>query len=227
MADPYKLLIDSNIVSCLEPIEEQANKDEPKKMYVQGIFGQAGKRNKNGRIYDPNEMQEDIRRFNEEFVKTKRALNELNHPSTPDINLERACDMTVELHMESNGNVIGKALVLDTPVGKVERALIDGGVKLGKSSRALGQLSEKSVNGEAGNYVSGLRLVCFDSVQDPSVGVALVDPLLEQREWIMGDDGEFMVKPFENLVEQVSTLPKHNREEYFVECFNKFMKAIK
>lgn len=227
MANPYKLLIDSNVVSFLEPIEEQANKDEPKKVYVQGIFAQAGKKNKNGRIYDPNEMQQEIQRFNEEYVKTHRALNELNHPSTPDINLERACDMTVELHMESNGNVIGKALVLDTPMGKIEKALIESNVKLGKSSRALGQISERNIGGESGDYVSGLKLVCFDSVQDPSVGTALVDPLLEQREWIMGDNGEFLLKPFEDLKESVSVLPKHNKEEYFVECFKNFMDSIK
>lgn len=226
MSNAFKLLIDTNIVSALEPVLEEANKDEPKKMYIEGIFGQAGKKNKNGRIYDPNEMQRDIERYNEELVKTGRALNELNHPSTPDINLERACDRTVMLRMESDGTVYGKALVMDTPMGRIERGLIEGGTRMGKSSRAMGQISEKSFGQDSGDYVTGLHLVCFDSVQDPSVGQALVDPLLEQKEWIIGEDGQYLLKPFENLEESLNTLPKHNREEYFVECFAKFMDQI-
>lgn len=227
MADAYKLIFDSEPTSFLEPLTEQANKDGEKKMYIEGIFAVSNKINLNNRIYDPNEMQKDIQRFNEEMVKPGRALNELNHPSTPDVDLERACDRTVELRMEDDGTVYGKALVLDTPQGRIQKALISGGTKLGKSSRAMGQITEKNVNGQKQNHVTGLHIVCFDSVHNPSCVSAMVDPLMEQREWIMGKDGDFLLKPFENFQESLQTFPKHSKEDYIVECISKFLEDIK
>jgi len=209
----FKLLVGTNN-NILETFEEQTNTGEPKRMYVEGIFGEAGKKNKNGRIYDPTEMHTDIGRYNEEFVKTKRAFNELNHPSTPDVDLERACDRTVSLRMENDGTVYGKAVVLDTPMGRIQRALIDGGGMVGKSSRALGQIDENH-GGEA-DYVRYMRIVCYDTVQDPSVSSAIVDPLLEQREWIIGSDGGFLAQPLDNLEESLVRLPRHDKEQYIV-----------
>lgn len=224
MAEAYKLLLDSVDVPPLEVLTEQANKDEPKKLYVEGIFGQAGKVNKNGRVYDLQEMIQDIGRFNEEFVKTGRAGNELSHPSSPEINLERICDRTVSLTIdESTGTVFGKALVLDTPMGLIEKALIEGGTKVGKSSRAMGQLREsRGSQGQTFNQVNGLRLVCFDSVSDPSVSSAMVDPLLEKKEWII-NGSDWSVKPFDNFQSSLDTLPRKNKEEYLVECVKNFL----
>ena len=227
MSDTYKLLVDTN-THVLETIEEQTNKDEPKKLYIQGIFGQAGAKNKNGRVYDPEEMVADIERYNKEFISKGRSFNELNHPSEADVNLERICDRTVSLHMENDGTIIGKALVLDTPMGRIERALLEDDGKVGKSSRALGQMTEsRAKDGSNCNYVSSLRLVCFDSVFDPSVGSAIVDPLMEQREWIIGVDGGFLVKPFDHLVSNLAKLPKHGREDYVVESVVRFLNMLK
>jgi len=222
MSNTFKLLIGGNN-TALETYEEQANKDAPKQLYLEGIFGQAGQKNKNGRVYDPNEMLADIKRYNEEFVSTKRAYNELNHPSTPDVDLERSCDRTVSLRMENDGTVYGKAVVLDTPMGRIQKALIAGGGMIGKSSRALGQVSEKN----GANVVSGLRLICFDSVQDPSVSSAVVDPLIEQREWILGEDGNFIARPLDNLEESLATLPRHDKEKYIVNAIVNFLDEIK
>jgi hypothetical protein len=223
MADAYRLLIDTHSNSFVEPIMEQANKDEPKKMYLEGVFAESGVKNKNGRIYDIEEMRKDVERFNVEKVKQGRSCNEMEHPSNPSINYERVCDRTVELRMESDGTVYGKALILDTPMGRLERSLVDGGVRVGKSSRALGQLTEKA----DGNHVTGMHIVCHDSVEDPSCIKALVDPLMENREWIIGSDGNYMPMAFDKLTQELSTLPKHNREEYFLECFQNLMKTIK
>lgn len=228
MADSYKLILDAfDCGRTLDTIEEQANAGEEKKLYVEGIFGQAGQKNKNGRIYDPEEMQKDIERFTEEFIKEGRAFNELNHPNNPDVNLERACDRTVSLTMDSKGTVYGKAIVLDTPMGRIQKALIDEG-RVGKSSRAMGQVSEaKAPDGSHCNYVSGLRLVCHDTVNDPSVGSAIVDPLLEQKEWIIGEDGGFLLRPFEDLNKTLMKLPRHDKEQYIVESITKFLQDIK
>lgn len=226
MSQAFKLLVGNN-THVLETFEEQTNKDEPKKLYLEGVFGEAGRKNKNGRVYDPEEMIEDIKRYNEEFVASGRAYNELNHPSTPDVDLERACDRTVSLRMESDGTVYGKAVIMDTPMGRVQRAMIESGGLIGKSSRAMGQVMESSAkDGSHCDYIKSLRIVCFDSVHDPSVGKAIVDPLLEQREWLIGDDGGFLAKPLDSLEESLVTIPKSNREQYILEAYLKCINSL-
>lgn len=226
MSDAFKLLVGSNSFE-LDTIVEQDNKTKERKLYIEGIFGEAGIKNKNGRVYDVEEMRDEIKRYNEECIATGRAFNELNHPSSPDIDLERVCDRTVSLRLENDGTIIGKSLVCDTPLGRIQKGLIDGGGKIGKSSRALGQISEASNGTDICDYVRSIKLVCFDSVQDPSVGRAIVDPLLEQKEWIIGDDGGFLEKPLASLEEAVSTLPRQKREEYFVEAVSNFLKSLR
>jgi hypothetical protein len=223
MSSKYKLIHDLN-TNVLEVFTEQANKDEPKRLYLEGIFGVAGKRNKNNRIYDVEEMKKDIERYNKEFISANRAYNELNHPSSPDVDLERACDRTVSLRLESDGTIYGKALVLETPLGKIQQALIEGGGSIGKSSRAMGQIRESS---SGVDYVDAVRIVCFDSVQDPSVGSAIVDPLLEQKEWIMDDGGHFMESSFNTLESRMKKLPTHDKEAYIVESVINFINSIK
>jgi len=222
MSNAYRLIHGGNTHN-LETFTEQTNKDAPKKMYLEGIFGEAGKKNKNNRIYDVEEMRKDIERYNKEFIATNRAYNELNHPSSPDVDLERACDRTVSLRLERDGTIYGKSLILDTPMGKIQKALIEGGGMIGKSSRAMGQIDEDR---EGVSYVNAVKIVCFDSVQDPSVGSAIVDPLLERKEWIMGDSGIFLAKPYEQLENDLSTLPVGHRDEYIVEAIQRFLDTI-
>jgi len=221
MSKTFRLLVDDNY-NNIEIFTEQENKDAPKKMYLEGVFGMAGKKNKNNRIYDVEDMRRDISRYNKEIIQTNRAYNELNHPTSPDVDLERACDRTVCLRLEEDGTIYGKSLILDTPLGKIQKALIEGGGMIGKSSRAMGQIEET----HGASMVRGVRLVCFDSVQDPSVGSAIVDPLLENREWVLNETGEFIAKPFEKLEEGMKTLPVGKREEYKMNLILDFLNSI-
>lgn len=230
MSDSYKLLFGNaspDTFRSLDVVTEQANKGKEKQLYMEGIFGEAGKINKNGRVYDMEDAFNDISRYNEEVVKSKRAYNELNHPSTPDIDLERACDRTISLRMEEDGTIIGKAVIMDTPLGRIQKAMIDTGGAFGKSSRAMGQISEQTMNDARCDYVNGVHYVCFDSVQDPSVGKALPDALLEQREWIIGESGDFLAKPLDNFEQSLIKLPKHSKDMYIAEQLVKFINSIK
>jgi len=229
MPDTFKLLYGNateETYKSLDVVVEQANKDQPQMMYLEGIYGEAGRINKNGRVYDLDDTLKDIERYNSEVIKTNRAYNELNHPSTPDIDLERACDRTVSLRMENDGTIIGKALVMDTPMGRIQKAMIESGGSVGKSSRAMGQITERNHNGEDCNYVNGVHYVCFDSVQDPSVGRALPDALLEQREWIIGESGGFLAKPLDNFRAAFDKIPKIDRDMYIAEQYVKFINSL-
>lgn len=230
MSDSFKLLYGNateDTFRGLEVVVEQANKDKPKQMFIEGIFGEAGKRNKNNRVYDLEDTRKDLERYTEEVINTNRAYNELNHPSTPDIDLERACDRTVKIHMEDNGTIIGRSLIMDTPMGRIQRAMLESGGAVGKSSRAMGQISEKNVDNSNCDYVNGVHYVCFDSVQDPSVGKALPDALIEQREWIIGENGGFLAKPLEDYRRSLDKIPRIDRELYLAEQFVKFINSIK
>ena len=229
MSKTYKLLFGNAEAhsNTLDLMVEQASGDTPKKLYIEGIFGEAGKVNKNGRVYDYDDTLKDIERYNEEIIKSGRAFNELNHPSTPDIDLERACDRTVSLRMEKDGTIIGKALLLNTPMGRIQQALYESGGSVGKSSRAMGQISEKNHDNTRCDYVNGVHYVCFDSVQDPSVGKALPDALLEQREWIIGESGNFLAQPLDDFKTSLDILPKKGKEEYIAEQLVKFFQTLR
>lgn len=230
MSDSFKLLYGNatkDTFQSLEVVVEQANKDVPKQMYIEGIFGEAGKINKNNRVYDIEDARRDLARYTEEIITSNRAYNELNHPSTPDIDLERACDRTISLHMENDGTIIGKAIIMDTPMGRIQKAMLESGGAVGKSSRAMGQISEKRHDNRNCDYVNGVHYVCFDSVQDPSVGKALPDALLEQREWIIGENGGFLAKPMDDFKTSLDTLPVGNRDMYIAEQIANFINAIK
>lgn len=225
MGNSFKLLADD--IHNVEVIEEQANKDGEKSMYLQGIFGEYGKRNQNGRIYQKDEMLSEVERYNKEEISEKTAYSELQHPSRVDIDLERVCDLVTELKVnEQNGYVYGKSVILDTPMGRVLKGILEKG-RVGKSSRALGSVSESMLSdGTTGNIVSNMKLVCFDSVHGPSVKSAMTDPLFEQREWIMGDTGKWMEKPFELWEKKLTKIPNLDKEGYLVECINTFLRQI-
>jgi hypothetical protein len=224
-----------------ELLHEQANPNEEKKFYINGIFGETEAVNKNGRLYQKEEMEKEILRFNDKMIPSGTALNELRHPESPEVNPEKVCDRTVKLYMDGN-LVMGKALVLDTPMGKIERTIMEGGGKLGKSSRSLGQVEQVKKessglpNGEVYNKVSNLNLICFDTVTDPSVATAMVDHIVENKEWIIANDGSYKmvsqntmndtINAYSKLEESLKTLPKHESQAYLRECFVNFIKSL-
>ena len=135
-------------------VEEQGpNKD--RKMYFEGIFMRANQKNKNNRVYSLDEMIKESNRYTTDMIKTGRALGELNHPTSVEINPERACHIVTELRQDRE-NFYGKSKILETPMGQIVRTLMLDGVKLGVSSRALGKLEEKDGHKD----VSDFRLIC-------------------------------------------------------------------
>jgi hypothetical protein len=163
-------------------------KNGKKETYIEGIFMQAEGQNRNGRVYTREVLTAAVDKYNNEQVRTGRAVGELNHPEGPSINLDKVSHRITELKWEGN-NVVGKALILDTPMGKVVKGLVEGGVQLGVSSRGMGSLETK--NGV--NYVKDdFHLSTVDIVQDPSAPNAFVNGIMEGVDWTMEDDGHYV-----------------------------------
>jgi len=169
-------LITENIEE-IQVLTEEA--DGKKNYYIEGIFLQGDLTNRNGRNYPVNILEREVTKYNENFVGTGRALGELGHPDGPTINLDRVSHKILSLKREDN-NFIGKAKLLETPMGKIAKSLLDDGVKLGVSSRGLGSMTEK--NGV--NYVGEdfMLATAADIVADPSAPDAFVDGIMEGKE---------------------------------------------
>ena len=147
-------------------------------------------------------------------------MGELNHPTTADVDLERACHMVTELTQD--GNVFyGKSKVLTTPCGQIVRALINDGVKVGMSSRALGSLEEGSNH----NVVRNLKLVAVDCVADPSYPKAFVNGILESKQWGLADSGKYE-EAYDQFEESIGKLPKKDVEKYLLERIMNFINKI-
>ena len=156
-------------------------KDGKKTLYIQGPFLQAEVVNRNKRCYPIDTMVNEVKRYSESFVSKGRALGELGHPDGPQINLDRVSHKIVELRQEGN-NFIGKAQILNTPMGKIAESLINEGVKLGVSSRGMGSIYTK----DGVNYVGEdfMLATAADIVADPSAPDAFVDGIMEGKEWV-------------------------------------------
>lgn len=165
----------------IEFITERSESGD-KKQYIEGIFLQGGIANRNGRIYETKVLQKEVNRYVNEVVKNNRAYGELNHPSGPQINLDRVSHLIKELKQDGN-NFIGKALITNTPMGNIAKGLMESGAKLGVSSRGMGSLKS---NGQGIMEVQNdFRLVTAgDIVADPSAPNAFVEGVMENVEWI-------------------------------------------
>ena len=217
-----KLLVEEPTFD-LQYIVEEKNKNEPSTLYIQGPFLMSEQKNKNGRIYNLNEMVQEVGRYTSEMIKEKRALGELNHPASVEVNPERACHLITELRQEGN-MFFGKSKILSTPMGSLVRALIMDNVKLGISSRALGKLMPM---GEA-HSVQGFHLICCDIVHDPSVSTAFVNGIMEAKNWILESDGA-IVEAYDALEGSLRIIPKKSdaRETLLKEQILKFINVLK
>jgi len=203
-----------------EIIEEETNKDSPSNLFIKGPYMMAEGVNKNKRLYPLHELEREVARYNEEMVKPGRAMGELNHPTPADVDLERACHMITE--MTQDGNVFyGKSKVLSTPCGKIVRALVNDGVKVGMSSRALGTLEE----GRDHNTVKNMSLVAIDCVADPSYPKAFVNGILESKQWVLADDGKYE-EIYDNFERAIGKLPRKEVEKYLLERIMTFINKI-
>lgn len=151
-----------------------------KRFIIEGIFMQANKVNRNRRLYPKEILERAVARYNSEQVKTGRAVGELDHPAGPQINLDRISHRITDLRFEGD-DVVGKAQILDTPMGKIVKGLLEGGVKLGVSSRGMGSVEKK---GQHTVVREDFVLATVDIVQDPSAQDAFVNGIMEGREWI-------------------------------------------
>jgi hypothetical protein len=199
-------------------------KGDNKKMYIEGIFLQGDICNRNGRMYPMETLSREVKRYNETFVAKGRALGELGHPDGPTVNLDRVSHKIVSL--EQNGsNFRGKAQLLETPMGKIAKSLLDEGVCLGVSSRGVGSL--KMTN--EGHKVVGedfMLATAADIVADPSAPDAFVQGIMEGKEWVW-EGGILREKLAESTKRRINTLVDQKMlEERKLHLFNEFLSNL-
>ena len=218
----FKLLVENPAPEeQFEYILEEKNSKGPSSLYIKGPYMMAEGVNRNNRVYDLDQMVEEVSRYDKEMIKTNRAMGELNHPTSADVNLERACHIVTE--MRRDGNVFyGKSKVLTTPLGLLVRSLIQDGVKVGMSSRALGKLEEQD-NGV--NRVTEMRLVAIDCVADPSFPKAFVNGILESKQYVLEADGKFQ-ELYDSFESSISKFPRKDLEKYLKEQIMIFFKKL-
>lgn len=217
----FNLLIETGDQSDFNYIIEEGAKDQPSRVYIEGPYMVAEKVNKNKRYYVKEEMDKEVERYTAEMIGNQRAMGELNHPSTAEVDLERACHIVTEL--KNNGNeYIGKSKILSTPCGKIVESLIRDGVKVGMSTRSLGKLIE-----ETGgiNRVQDMKLVAIDCVADPSYTGAFVDGILESKQWICDQSGNFC-ELYEGFENKISSLPRKDSNNIIKEALDAFFKSL-
>ena len=197
-------------------------KGDDKKLYIEGVFLQAELKNRNGRVYPFKVLETEVGRYNEEYVKTKRALGELGHPDGPTVNLDRVSHRIVSLKAEDN-NFIGKAQILDTPMGKIAKSLLGEGVQLGVSSRGMGSIEQR----ESTNYVMDdfMLATAADIVADPSAPDAFVNGIMEGKEWVWNNGilKETKVAKYQRYMNEAT---RQNMEEKTLKVFGDFLSGL-
>ena len=197
-------------------------KGDSKKLYIEGVFLQSELKNRNGRMYPFSVLEKEVNRYNEEYVKTNRALGELGHPDGPTVNLDRVSHRITSLSAEGN-NFIGRAQVLDTPMGKIAKSLLDEGVKLGVSSRGMGSIDKR----EDCNVVMDdfMLATAADIVADPSAPDAFVNGIMEGKEWAW-DNGILRETEVAKYKRYMDSATRRNLEERTLNVFNEFLTGL-
>jgi hypothetical protein len=199
--------------------EEKSGK---KKYVIEGVFAQADMKNRNGRIYPKGIMEKAIGNYVEKQVSKGRAVGELNHPEGPTVNLDKVSHKIESLQFEGN-DVMGKATVLDTPMGMIVQGLLDGGVQLGVSTRGMGSLQQ-----QAGAMVvkDDFMLNAIDIVQDPSAPSAFVNGVMEGVDWVW-DNGILSAQTIEKMETEIKKAPRKDLYEVQVREFKNFLSLLK
>ena len=199
--------------------EEKTGK---KKYVIEGVFAQADMKNRNGRIYPKGIMERAIGNYVEKQVSRGRAVGELNHPEGPTVNLDKVSHKIESLQFEGN-DVMGKATVLDTPMGNIVKGLLDGGVQLGVSTRGMGSLQQ-----QAGAMVvkDDFMLNAIDIVQDPSAPSAFVNGVMEGVDWVW-DNGILSAQTIEKMETEIKKAPRKDLYEVQVREFKNFLSLLK
>ena len=211
------------ITETIENVEViTEGKGDDKKLYIEGVFLQSEIKNRNGRMYPFSVLEKEVERYNEEYVKTSRALGELGHPDGPTVNLDRVSHRITSLKAEGN-NFIGKAQILSTPNGNIARSLLEDGVKLGVSSRGMGSIDKRE---DCGVVMDDFMLAtAADIVADPSAPDAFVNGIMEGKEWAW-DNGilkETKVAKYQRYMDDAT---RQNLEERTLRVFNDFLTGL-
>ena len=191
--------------------------------YIKGIFLQTEITNRNGRMYRFDSMNREVSKYNEEFIQRGRALGELGHPEGPTVNLDRVSHKIVELYPEGK-NFIGKAKLLETPMGKIAKNLLEEGVQLGVSSRGLGSLKkEGSLSVVADDFILS---TAADIVADPSAPDAFVEGIMEGKEWALVD-GKIKEAQIEAIKASLDNAPSPQElQERKISAFESFLRSL-
>lgn len=204
-----------------EYILEEQSKDGVKNLYIKGPYMMAEDVNRNKRYYPSAELKREVDRYIKDMIKENRSMGELNHPTTAEVDLERACHIVTDMWQEGK-TFFGKSKVLSTPCGQIVKSLINDGVKVGMSSRALGQLTEEK-NGI--NRVSDMKLVAIDCVSDPSCPKAFVNGILENKNFIITSDGTYE-ETYDKFEKSLDTLPRKELDVYLRQRVLDFLNKI-
>lgn len=192
-----------------------------KTYFIEGVFMQSDVKNRNGRVYPQGILKKECGRYITEYVEKGRAMGELNHPTGPTVNLDRVSHIIKELH-EDGRNVYGKAKVLDTPMGKIVKNLIDEGAQLGVSTRGMGSLRPKNGYQEV---QEDFMLAAIDIVADPSAPNAFVNGIMEGKEWVF-EQGIWTERDREIAVKTIKNSSKRDLQENIVKVFNDYFKKL-
>jgi hypothetical protein len=213
-------LITEYVEQDLEIICE-AKKSGEKNYFIEGVFMQSNKKNKNGRVYDKKVLMSAVDKYVNEQVKTGRAVGELNHPEGPTVNLDKVSHKIEDLHWQGS-DVVGKASILKTPMGQIVEGLLEGGVKLGVSSRGMGSLVQKN----GAQYVADdFMLSTIDIVQDPSAPSAFVNGVMEGVEWVW-DNGLIRQRDIEEIETEIKTAKNPTSPDVEIRAFKNFLSKI-
>jgi len=200
----------------------EKKEDGSKSVYIEGIFMQAEKPNRNGRIYGKGIMEREVQRY-QELISEKRSLGELGHPPNPQINLNQVSHLITGLRFEGN-DIYGKAKILDTPMGKIAKNFIEEGVSLGVSSRGLGsvRLNKEGVNEVQDDF----HLATVDIVADPSAPDAFVQGIMESADWIL-ENGVWKAVQIEQAQNTIRKASKADLNSVKLDLFEQFLRSIK
>ncbi len=209
-----------------ETIEEvkmvTEEKNGVKTLYISGPFLVAETKNRNGRMYKTDTLKKEVDRYNEEYVQKNRAFGELGHPDSPTINLDRVSHLITSLKQEGN-QWIGKAKILETPMGKIAKSLMEGGATLGVSSRGMGSLkNEGGVNVVQDDYYLA---TAADIVADPSAPGAFVQGIMEGKEWIW-DNGKVKEVDINEYYNQIKTAKQKQIDDVSLKIFENFLSKL-
>tara|TARA_B100001113_G_scaffold237383_1_gene195161 strand:+ start:1663 stop:2307 length:645 start_codon:yes stop_codon:yes gene_type:complete len=212
-------LISEEIQNAEMLVEETNGKKNYK---IRGVFLQSEIKNRNGRVYEKEILEKEVRRYNAEFINKKRAFGELGHPDSPTVNLERVSHMITTLYPDGT-NFIGEAKIMNTPYGKIVKGLIDEGAQLGVSSRGMGSLQQRG----GVNYVGRdfYLATAADIVADPSAPDAFVEGIMENKEWVW-NNGVLVERDIESWKRDVEAAKRLALAEAKAEVFKKFLKKL-